>query len=98
MLSDRQNPAVNAFTEQSDRCFYRKYNAVITYRNVPSNIMGTIAPILFVISLENLFFITGSEPIIFSAADSRLASNAVLSSLFDGAPPSDYIPLAGRTV
>ena len=65
MLSDRQNPTVNAFTEQSDGAFNRKYNAVITYRNLPPNMMVTIAPVLFVISLENLFFLNRVSPIIY---------------------------------
>ena len=44
---------------------YRKYNAVITYRNVLPNIMRAIAPVLFVISLESLFFLNRVRPLRF---------------------------------
>ena len=48
---------------------YRKYNAVITYRNVLPNIMRAIAPVLFVISLESLFFLNRVRPLRFTNLD-----------------------------
>ena len=51
---------------------YRKYNAVITYRNVLPNIMRAIAPVLFVISLESLFFLNRVRPLRFLLKNRRV--------------------------